>query len=896
MASKVIKNLTSGVPDATGAWFVFHNQSESGANKIAAPDLISFLNTGSTITITGEDYLSVSGSQITAEPVDLSNSNVTGILDASHFPSLTGDVTTSSGSVATTIANDAVTLAKIQNIATASFIGRNTAGTGDPEVLSIATAQSMLSLSGTNTGDQIITLTGDVTGSGSGSFSTTVANDAITFAKMQNIAATGVIGRKTVGTGDPELLSIADLQTILSLSGSNTGDQTITLTGDVTGSGTGSFATTIANNAVTLAKLQDISTASFLGRNTAGTGDPEILSIATSKSMLGLSGTNNGDQTITLTGDVTGSGTGSFTTTIANDAVTFAKMQNIAATGVIGRKTAGTGDPELLSISDLQSILNLSGTNTGDQTIVLTGDVTGSGTGSFSTTIADDAVTLAKIQNIATASFIGRNTGGTGDPEVLSIATAQSMLGISGTNNGDQTIVLTGDVTGSGTGSFATTIANDAVTFAKMQNITATGFIGRNTAGTGDPELLSIATAKSILGLSGTNNGDQTITLTGDVTGTGSGSFATTIANDAVTFAKMQNISTATFIGRNTASTGDPEELSVATAKTLLNLAGTNTGDQTLNGLLPSQTGNSGNFLKTDGTNTSWASTGGTSTAPYTVCDGRLTLASGTGVPTSDVSGSTIYFTPYNGNYIGLYSGSSWSVLTFSQTGITLTGLSTSGVYDVFGYNNGGALSLELSSGWTLGSGTGQSRAEPLSLQDSILVKSGSPSRRYLGTFLALNSTTTIDSARQRLLWNNYNRVHRTMNVIETTDSWTYSTASYRRANASATNQLEVVCGIVVGTMTVSVMGQSLCTGNNYRSLGIGVDSLTVSATNAIRGKDYGVNTSSIPTTHTTFLTEQTGLGYHIYVWLELGNTTTTWYGDNNAVFDQSGMTGVWEC
>lgn len=37
---------------------------------------------------------------------------------------------------------------------------------------------------------------------------------------------------------------------------------------------------------------------------------------------------------------------------------------------------------------------NLSGTNTGDQTITLTGDVTGSGTGSFATTIANDSVSL----------------------------------------------------------------------------------------------------------------------------------------------------------------------------------------------------------------------------------------------------------------------------------------------------------------------------------------------------------------------------------------------------------------------------------------------------------------------------------------------------------------------
>jgi len=61
-------------------------------------------------------------------------------------------------------------------------------------------------------------------------------------------------------------------------SGTNTGDQTITLTGDATGSGTGSFAVTIANGAVTLAKFQNITTASFLGRSTAGSGAPEILS------------------------------------------------------------------------------------------------------------------------------------------------------------------------------------------------------------------------------------------------------------------------------------------------------------------------------------------------------------------------------------------------------------------------------------------------------------------------------------------------------------------------------------------------------------------------------------------------------------------------------------------
>ena len=47
--------------------------------------------------------------------------------------------------------------------------------------------------------------------------------------------------------------------------------------------------------------------------------------------------TISGNQSITLSGDVTGSGTTAITTTIADTAVTFAKMQNIADNTIIGR-------------------------------------------------------------------------------------------------------------------------------------------------------------------------------------------------------------------------------------------------------------------------------------------------------------------------------------------------------------------------------------------------------------------------------------------------------------------------------------------------------------------------------------------------------------------------------
>jgi hypothetical protein len=57
------------------------------------------------------------------------------------------------------------------------------------------------------------------------------------------------------------------------------------------------------------------------------------------------------------------------------------------------------------TISGTLSASNLSGTNTGDQTITLTGDVTGSGTGSFATTVATvGGVTAANVASGANAA------------------------------------------------------------------------------------------------------------------------------------------------------------------------------------------------------------------------------------------------------------------------------------------------------------------------------------------------------------------------------------------------------------------------------------------------------------------------------------------------------------
>jgi hypothetical protein len=66
-----------------------------------------------------------------------------------------------------------------------------------------------------------------------------------------------------------------------------------------------------------------------------------------------LSFTGSSLQREALTGDVTASA-GSNATTIGNNTVTYAKMQDVSATQrIIGRKTAGAGDPEECTLSDV---------------------------------------------------------------------------------------------------------------------------------------------------------------------------------------------------------------------------------------------------------------------------------------------------------------------------------------------------------------------------------------------------------------------------------------------------------------------------------------------------------------------------------------------------------------
>jgi len=111
-----------------------------------------------------------------------------------------------------------------------------------------------------------------------------------------------------------------------------------------------------------------------------------------------------------------------------------------------------------------------------------------------------------------------------------------------------------------------------------------------------------------------TTGGGGITQLTGEVTaGPGSGSQAATIANSAVTNAKMANMAANTIKGNNTSGSAAPIDLTVTQATAMLN-----TFTSTDKGLAPASGGGTSNFLRADGT---WAAPSGGA------FDAKLTLA-----------------------------------------------------------------------------------------------------------------------------------------------------------------------------------------------------------------------------------------------------------------------------
>lgn len=245
-------------------------------------------------------------------------------------------------------------------------------------------------------------------------------------------------------TGEVKVRSAGVTQVVGGGGGISDGDK-----GEITVSGSGS-TWTIDAGTVSLGKLADIATDSFLGRDTAGTGVPEVLTAAQARGILNVAdGATANAADAALRDRASHTGTQAATTITGLAAVATSGSAGDLLAGVLpaarfddgshGSRAGGalhaaaTGAVAgFMAAADKAKLDAISGTNTGDQTIALTGEVTGSGAGTFAATIAGNAVTNAKLADVASGTIKGRATAEAGDPEDLTGAQATALLSLFG--------------------------------------------------------------------------------------------------------------------------------------------------------------------------------------------------------------------------------------------------------------------------------------------------------------------------------------------------------------------------------------------------------------------------------------------------------------------------------
>ena len=179
-------------------------------------------------------------------------------------------------------------------------------------------------------------------------------------------------------------------------------------------------------------------------------------------------------------------------------------------------------------------------------------------------------------------------------------------------------------------------------------------------------------------------------------------------------------------------------------------------------------------------------------------------------------------------------------------------------------------------------------------------IANGPPARQgtYVGTVRSNGSAQidwivgAADTAGSLGVWNMYNRVLSTAFVTDSTNTWEYTTATWRQAGGLATNQISAIIGLSEDAVDIRVLG--LATNNTstvFVAVGVGVNSTSVNSSPTFGGPapsayygNGGANYVSRP-----------GVGWYTFAWLEIsaaGVGTTTWAGDAGGSLMQSGMTG----
>jgi hypothetical protein len=265
--------------------------------------------------------------------------------------------------------------------------------------------------------------------------------------------------------------------------------------------------------------------------------------------------------------------------------------------------------------------------------------------------------------------------------------------------------------------------------------------------------------------------------------------------------------------------------------------------------------------------------------------DGRLTLSSGDSVPAADqLAKTTLYWIAgTQGAVTTLYTGTIWRTVAMGSGASVAVPSTTNTMYDVFAYlDTGDTLALEVIA-WT----NDTTRATAIAGQDGMAVKSGDPTRLYIGTFRTTGTSgQTEDSEKKRFIYNRFNRWPRSIRVTESTTSWTYTTPTVRQANANSANQFEMVVGFTDVFIDITAYGKSQNTGQAVeRRIGLGFDSTTTNSGTQYQNVRGNNPEQPLQMQESRFCGQRTDQNYQKFMWLEYSaaTLTTTWYGGVNS-------------
>lgn len=252
-----------------------------------------------------------------------------------------------------------------------------------------------------------------------------------------------------------------------------------------------------------------------------------------------------------------------------------------------------------------------------------------------------------------------------------------------------------------------------------------------------------------------------------------------------------------------------------------------------------------------------WTAVNSTATQNVSPPQGYLTPVSGTPIITSDATSATsFYYTPYIGNLVPIYNGTSFILNTFNELTAALSASQAANtIYDVFVFLNSGVVTLGIGPAWSTstagsgargtGAGTTQiSRLNGLWVNSvQISAKNGATTytiaanqATYLGSVFIDSSagqitcTVTWGQSRKWALWNAYNRSTIVLQGGDVTASWSYSTNTIRAANGDANNKVTVFSGLAEERYDLSFgqfLQDSVINTSGEMVVGVGFNSTT---------------------------------------------------------------------